>query len=77
MRRAAAAAARVSTFDRPFGVTVEGPAVFEYAIRGEGITVRFLNYGGTITAIEVPDRSGAIANVVLSLPDIRAYEASK
>lgn len=60
-----------------FGVTADGAAVREYAVRGEGIAVRFLNYGGAITAIEVPDRHGAVANVVLSLPDIRAYEASK
>jgi aldose 1-epimerase len=38
-----------------------------------GTTVRFIPLGGIITAIEVPDRQGRRANVVLGLPDPEAY----
>lgn len=38
-----------------------------------GMTVRFLSFGGIITHIEVPDRAGRFANVVLGLPDLDAY----
>jgi aldose 1-epimerase len=42
------------------------PVTHEYILtNGHGMTVRFLDYGGTITAVEVPDRNGRIANVVL------------
>lgn len=37
-----------------------------------GMTVRFLGHGGIITHIEVPDREGRFANVVLNLPDLDA-----
>jgi aldose 1-epimerase len=39
-----------------------------------GMTVRFLGFGGIITHIEVPDREGRFANVVLNLPDLDAYK---
>jgi len=39
----------------------------EYTLRNaHGTVVRFLDYGATITAIEVPDRNGRRANVVLA-----------
>lgn len=40
-----------------------------------GMSVRFLSLGGIITHVEVPDREGQIANVVLNLPDLAAYRA--
>ena len=38
-----------------------------------GTTVRFIPLGGIVTAIEVADRNGERANVVLGLPDPEAY----
>ena len=38
-----------------------------------GMTVRFLPIGGAIVAIEVPDRLGDFANVVLAFADLSAY----
>jgi len=41
-----------------------------------GMTVKVLDYGGTITEINAPDRRGKLGNVVLGLPDLKAYEAN-
>ena len=61
---------------RDYGVTRAGEPVREYVLRGEdGMVVRFLDYGGIVTAIEVPDRGGRVENVVLGLPNLAAYEA--
>lgn len=39
--------------------------------------VAFIDYGATITAIEVRDRAGKLRNVALSLPTLAAYEATR
>ncbi len=39
-----------------------------------GLRVRFLSYGGVITEIEVPDRAGQLANIVLGLSNLHDYE---
>ena len=39
-----------------------------------GMTVRVLNFGGTIIEIRVPDRTGAIENVVLGYKDLSDYQ---
>jgi aldose 1-epimerase len=38
-----------------------------------GMTVRFVDLGGIITRIEVPDRDGRFANVVVGLPALDDY----
>jgi aldose 1-epimerase len=49
------------------GITDDDPEIREYVLRNKsGMVVRFLNYGGVITAIEAPDRDGKRANVVLA-----------
>src|ERR1700744_2592456 len=39
-----------------------------------GLRVRFLSLGGVITEIDVPDRAGWPANMVLGLNNLREYE---
>ncbi|MFN3945832.1 MAG: aldose epimerase family protein [Allosphingosinicella sp.] len=59
---------------RAYGVTAEGEAVREFSLRNaRGMVVRFLNYGGIITAIEVPDRDGRVENVALGFADLDDY----
>ena len=58
-----------------YGTTSAGEPVHQYELTRDGMTVRFLDYGGIVTAIEVPDRDGRSDNVVLGLPDLAAYEA--
>jgi aldose 1-epimerase len=51
----------------PGGIVDDDPAIREYVLENaSGARVRFLNYGATLTGIEVPDRAGRRANVVLS-----------
>jgi aldose 1-epimerase len=49
-------------------------AVFTLTNR-DGMTVKVANYGGIILSVEVPDRAGAFANVVLGLPALDGYLA--
>jgi aldose 1-epimerase len=54
----------------------DDPEIHEYMLRNaSGMTVRFLNYGAIITAIEVPDRDGRLANVVLGYGSAAEYRA--
>ncbi len=56
----------------------DGSAVEQYTLSSPtGLRVKILTYGGTITAIDVPDRAGRTANVVLGYPDIGGYLSEK
>lgn len=53
-----------------------GRSVDVYTLtNARGMTVRIATYGGIILSIEVPDRAGTLANVVLGLPTIDGYLA--
>jgi aldose 1-epimerase len=60
----------------PYGTMRDGTPVHAYNLGGgRGLTARILDMGGTVTAIEVPLKSGGRRNVVLGLADLAAYEA--
>jgi aldose 1-epimerase len=62
---------------RVYGNKTDGAPVHAFTLRdGSGLEATILDMGGTITAITVADRMGGLRNVVLSLNDIAAYEAS-
>jgi aldose 1-epimerase len=69
-------AAHANTFDRaPFGTTQDGQAVDIFTMTNvHGLRIRFTSYGGIITAIDVPDRSGHFGDIVLGLKTLREYE---
>ncbi len=57
-----------------FGHTPRGQPVHRLTLQqGGGPRVQVLTLGGIVTAIEVPDRDGARANVVLALPTVEDY----
>jgi hypothetical protein len=59
----------------PYGMTQDGQAVEIYTMTNEhGLRVRFLSYGGVITEIDAPDRTGRFDNIVLGLGTLREYE---
>jgi aldose 1-epimerase len=65
-----------ATLDRaPYGTTLAGQAVEIFTMTNQrGLHVRFLSYGGIITEIVVPDRTGQLSNIVLGLRNLRDYE---
>ena len=60
---------------QPYGTTQGGQAVEIYTMINEhGLRVRFLTYGGVITEIDVPDRTGRLDDIVLGLRTLREYK---
>lgn len=58
-----------------YGVTAGGETVEVFTLHNDhGMRVKLLSYGGIITRIDAPDRQGVCGNVVLSFPDLTAYE---
>ncbi|WP_186086401.1 aldose epimerase family protein [Burkholderia gladioli] len=73
---AASLAPAATLSQAPYGTTQDGKPVTEYTLRNaRGTTVKLINYGGVITAIEVPDRHGKSANIVLGFASLKDYEA--
>src|SRR5690242_9266574 len=60
------------TIDRqPYGKTPDGTVVDAYTLKNSrGMTAQIITYGGIVTSLNVPDRTGAMANVVLGYPQI-------
>ncbi len=60
-----------------FGATADGRLVEQYTIRnGQGAEMTVLTYGGIIQSLKVPDRTGAIDDVVLGFDSVAEYEKS-
>jgi aldose 1-epimerase len=58
-----------------YGTTKGGQAVDIYTMTNDhGLRVRFLSYGGVITEIDTPDRTGRLDDVVLGLSNLHEYE---
>jgi aldose 1-epimerase len=73
---AAGSAAAAGVTKASFGKTKDGVAVDQYTMTNDnGASVKFISYGGIITEINVPDRSGRIGNVVLGFKTLADYEA--
>jgi len=61
---------------RSYGVTPDGAAVDLHTLGNDsGLRAQVITYGGTIVAIETPDRRGVRTNVVLALPSLADYVA--
>jgi aldose 1-epimerase len=60
---------------QPYGTTADGAAVDEYTLTNDnGMEVKIITYGGTITSVKVPDRYGNMADVTLSHASLQDYE---
>ncbi|SPL71249.1 aldose epimerase family protein [Acinetobacter stercoris] len=65
-------AATVSS--EPYGKTPDGKEVTQYTFNNKnGVTVKVITIAGVIREINLPDKNGKIANIVLGLPDAEAY----
>jgi aldose 1-epimerase len=71
------AAGRFRTRAEELGALADGTVVQRWTLTdGRAMTVRVLTWGGIVQAVEVPDRHGRPANVVLGLADLDTYVAA-
>lgn len=76
---AAAGGARAADMvtQRTFGQTADGQALSLYTLtNARGASVQITNFGGTVTAIRVPDRRGKLGDVVLGYSSSANYQAN-
>jgi aldose 1-epimerase len=60
-----------------FGKTNDGRDVVLFVLtNSNGLKVKVTNYGATIVSIEVPDRDGSLADVVLGFDDMAGYQSA-
>ena len=58
----------------PFGKNADGAAVEVFTLtNANGIELRAITYGGIITSLRVPDRTGAMADIVLGFDSLDGY----
>jgi aldose 1-epimerase len=58
----------------PFDRTPDGKVVDRITLRnGNGIEMTVLTYGGVITSLKTPDRTGALDDIVLGFDDLKSY----
>lgn len=58
----------------PFGVLPSGDSVSAYTLTNkEGVTLTAISYGGIVTSLRVPDKSGALADIVLGYDSLAGY----
>jgi aldose 1-epimerase len=59
----------------PFGKTTEGVPVNLYTLKNKnGMTMRVMDYGGTVVSLTAPDRKGQFEDVTLGFGDLKRYE---
>lgn len=64
----------MSITKKPFGVTPDGQAVEQYILTNrKGASVSIITFGGIITSIQVPDRSGKLGEVTLGFDELPPY----
>lgn len=58
-----------------FGNTSDGRSVDRFTLRGpNGMLVRVISFGATVTELHVPDCDGRLADVVLGFDNLASYE---
>jgi aldose 1-epimerase len=66
------------TIGKAFFGETDGQKVYEYTLQNSnGMQVKMINYGGTISDIIVPDRDGEMASVVLGFDSLEEYKGGK
>src|SRR5947207_2441988 len=59
---------------QPFGKTKDGVAVDLFTLRNsKGAEAKISNYGGLVISLKVPDRHGALGDVVLGYDNLDGY----
>ncbi len=61
---------------KPFGLTKDHQPVTQFRCTNEnGYVLELIDYGATVTSLQMPDRSGKLANITLGCEDMNGYEA--
>lgn len=69
---------RAEVSSAPYGLLSDGRRVTAYTLdNGADLRLTVLDLGGVVTALEVPDRNGNMANVVLGLAKLDDYIESQ
>src|SRR4029453_8591187 len=67
-------ASKASVRKEAFGTTADGAAVDLYTLtNASGMEVRAMTYGGIIVSLRVPDKTGALGDVVLGYDTLDGY----
>ena len=62
----------------PFGKAADGTPVESYTLTNQnGVTVKVMTLGATITVIDVPDKNGKFADVVFGFDSVEGYQSDK
>ncbi|WP_256007429.1 aldose epimerase family protein [Pedobacter deserti] len=57
---------------------IDGQEIYEYVLtNAQGMQVKLISYGATITDIRVPDRNGVLGSVVLGFDSLHAYTSPR
>ncbi len=57
-----------------FGITTSGEVVYSYNLKNRnGVEVKIINYGATITSLKIPLKNGKIIDVVLGFDTLEEY----
>jgi aldose 1-epimerase len=59
-----------------YGKLPDGTEIYEYTLSTGVSSVGIINYGGIVTHIDVPDKNGKIADVVLGCSSLEGYRKS-
>ena len=62
------------TITKTYFGTTAGAEVFLYTLTNDrGLAVSIINYGGAVTSLKVPDRSGRLGDIVLGFEKLEEY----
>ncbi len=62
---------------RLFGTTKKGEEVYAFELKNsKGMSAEVINYGAILTKLFVPDKNGAVKDVVLGFDDVASYEVN-
>jgi len=60
--------------ERDFGKTQDGTTVKIFTLRNaKGMTAKVMSFGATVTELQVPDKHGAVTNVILGADNLDQY----
>ncbi len=66
---------RLEVVQSIYGKTSDGKTVYQFeCINSQGNKMTLISYGATMTSLEMPDRNGKTANIILTCSDMEGWE---